>query len=53
LAIGFVAGTAALAWIAQHGRRLELRFLPPYRPNQNRIERTWLDLHANVTRNHQ
>ena len=43
----------ALAWIAQHGRRLKLHFLPPYCPNENRIERTWLDLHANVTRNHQ
>jgi transposase len=26
--------------------------LPPYCPDQNRIERVWLDLHANVTRNH-
>jgi transposase len=43
----------ALAWIAQHGRRLKLHFLPPYCPNENRIERIWLDLHANVTRNHQ
>ena len=42
-----------LAWLAEHGRRLELYFLRPYRPNENRIERLWLDLHANVTRNHQ
>ena len=35
------------------GRRLRLRFLPPYCPDHNRIERTWADLHANVTRNHQ
>jgi transposase len=26
--------------------------LPPYCPDNNRIERTWEDLHANVTRNH-
>jgi transposase len=34
------------------GRRLRLHFLPPYCPDDNRIERTWQDLHANVTRNH-
>jgi transposase len=34
------------------GRKLRLRFLPPYCPDHNRIERTWEDLHANVTRNH-
>jgi transposase len=34
------------------GRRLVLHFLPPYCPDHNRIERTWQDLHANVTRNH-
>jgi transposase len=34
------------------GRRLRLHFLPPYCPDHNRIERTWEDLHANVTRNH-
>jgi transposase len=32
--------------------RIELHFLPPYCPDHNRIERLWLDLHANVTRNH-
>lgn len=35
------------------GQRIELHFLPPYCPDHNRIERTWQDLHANVTRNHQ
>ena len=40
------------AWLAQFGDRLRLHFLPPYCPNENRIERIWLDLHANVTRNH-
>ncbi len=32
--------------------RVVLHFLPPYCPQHNRIERVWLDLHANVTRNH-
>ena len=34
------------------GRRIRLHFLPPYCPDHNKIERTWQDLHANVTRNH-
>jgi transposase len=34
-------------------RRVVLHFLPPYCPNDNKIERVWLDLHAEVTRNHQ
>jgi transposase len=33
--------------------KVRLHFLPPYCPDENRIERIWLDLHANVTRNHQ
>ena len=41
------------AWLAEFGSRLRLHFLPPYCPNENKIERIWLDLHANVTRNHQ
>jgi transposase len=40
------------AWLAEFGERLQLHFLPPYCPNENRIERLWLDLNANVTRNH-
>ena len=40
------------AWLAGHGAKLRLAFLPPYCPEENRIERLWLDLHANVTRNH-
>ena len=32
--------------------RLNLEFLPPYCPNNNKIERKWQDLHAEVTRNH-
>jgi len=34
------------------GGRIVLHFLPPYCPNDNRIERVWEDLHAQVTRNH-
>lgn len=34
------------------GRRIQLHFLPPYCPDHNKVERTWQDLHANVTRNH-
>jgi len=33
--------------------RIVLHFLPPYCPNENKIERLWRDLHAAVTRNHQ
>jgi transposase len=40
------------AAVASFGGRIQLHFLPPYCPNHNRIERRWLDLHANVTRNH-
>jgi transposase len=32
--------------------RVKLHFLPPYCPDDNKIERVWQDLHANVTRNH-
>lgn len=35
-----------------HGQRLKLHFLPPYCPDDNKIERVWEDLHSNVTRNH-
>jgi len=28
------------------GRRFKLHFLPPYCPDDNRIERVWEDLHA-------
>jgi transposase len=40
------------AALASSGGRIRLHFLPPYCPNDNRIERYWEDLHANVTRNH-
>ena len=37
---------------SEAGQRFTLHFLPPYCPDHNKIERTWQDLHANVTRNH-
>jgi putative transposase len=41
------------AWLAEHGQRLRLHFLPPYSPDDNRIERkVWREVHANVTVNH-
>jgi transposase len=42
----------ARAAVAELGGRVVLHFLPPYCPQANKIERVWLDLHANVTRNH-
>lgn len=33
-------------------KRISLEFLPPYCPNENKIERVWKDLHDEVTRNH-
>src|SRR5437867_1084116 len=38
--------------LAEWDGRFRLHFLPPYSPDENRIERLWLQLHANVTRNH-
>lgn len=32
--------------------KVRLHFLPPYCPDDNRIERVWRDMHAAVTRNH-
>jgi transposase len=40
------------AALAGFGERIQLHFLPPYCPDDNKIERLWQDLHANVTRNH-
>lgn len=40
------------AAVAALNGKVKLHFLPPYCPDGNRIERIWLDLHANVTRNH-
>jgi transposase len=38
--------------LAAFDGRIRLHFLPPYCPNENKIERLWQDLHAAVTRNH-
>ncbi len=40
------------AQLSELGERFQLHFLPPYCPDENKIERLWRDLHANVTRNH-
>jgi transposase len=40
------------AALAGWNGRIQLHFLPPYCPNDNKIERVWQDVHANVTRNH-
>jgi transposase len=45
-------GQVAAALRTERGQRIRLHFLPPYCPDENKIERTWQDLHANVTRNH-
>ncbi len=38
--------------LQQLSGRIVLHFLPPCCPDENDIERLWLDLHSNVTRNH-
>ena len=41
------------AWLAQFCQKFRLHFLPPYDPDDNRIERkVWREVHANVTTNH-
>jgi transposase len=40
-------------WLAEFGDKFRLHFLPPYCPDDNRIERkVWREMHANVTVNH-
>jgi transposase len=42
-----------VAWgLLEAKGRIKLHPLPPYCPNDNKIERVWQDLHAEVTRNH-
>jgi transposase len=43
---------ASRAAVQALGGKVVLHWLPPYCPDHNKIERAWLDLHANVTRNH-
>jgi transposase len=41
------------AWLQERGHKFRLHFLPPYSPDDNRIERkVWREVHANVTTNH-
>ena len=41
------------AWLGQFGGKFRLHYLPPYDPDDNRIERkVWREVHANVTTNH-
>lgn len=41
------------AWLAEHGAGLRLHFLPPYSPDENRIEAgLWRPMHMAVTYNH-
>jgi transposase len=40
-------------WLEEFGHKFRLHFLPPYDPDDNRIERkVWREVHANVTINH-
>ena len=40
------------AFLRSVGTKIRMHFLPPYCPQENRIERLWKDVHDNVTRNH-
>ena len=39
------------AWLARPGCRIKLRFVPPYSPHLNPIERLWGLMHKHVTHN--
>lgn len=43
---------ATRAALAELKGKIELHFLPPYCPQENKIELVWLHLHRNVTSNH-
>jgi transposase len=50
---GIHSSRAVREAVAGYDGRVVLHFLPPYCPDDNRIERcVWRELHANVTRNH-
>jgi transposase len=46
-------GWAVWEFLALHGERVQLHFLPKYAPDLNPIERVWWRLHEAITRNHQ
>lgn len=39
-------------YLAEHGERIVLHYLPAYSPQDNPIERVWWYLHEQITRNH-
>jgi transposase len=39
-------------YLAEHGDRVKLHYLPKYAPETNPIERVWWHLHEEITRNH-
>lgn len=39
-------------YLAEHGGRVQLHYLPNYSPDTNPIERVWWHLHEEITRNH-
>lgn len=43
---------AVKAYLAEHGDRIKLHYLPAYSPQDNPIERVWWHLHEQITRNH-
>jgi putative transposase len=48
-----VAGSKVVrAYLAEHGQRIMLHYLPAYSPQDNPIERVWWHLHEQITRNH-
>jgi transposase len=50
---GIHASRQTKAWLGEFGHKFRLHFLPPYDPDDNRIERkVWREMHANVTTNH-
>ena len=38
-------------WLAKHGQRIALHFVPAYSPHLNPIERLWGVMHKNITHN--
>ena len=48
----FHTSRAVHGYLAEHGERIVLHFLPKYAPECNPIERVWWKLHEEITRNH-